>query len=95
MTSYQTCHRHLGGLEHETETAHILLQRHGAPKPDTVKELRQETDMPMSECAQMLRCMWRDMEFDRLKAENAKLWNEVKVLEDKIRELTFYEDMGR
>lgn len=29
--------------------------------------------MPMAECAEMLRCMWRDIELAKLKTENAKL----------------------
>lgn len=73
MTNYQTCHTHYGYLTHETAMAHELLERCGKPNPRTVKELRRETDMPMEECARMLRCMWRDMELERLQAENAKL----------------------
>ena len=73
MTYYQDCHRHYGYLTRETAMARKLLERHGKPCVDAVKELRGETDMPMSECADMLRCLWRDMELERLQNENAKL----------------------
>lgn len=76
MTMYQECHRHYGYLTRETAMARKLLERHGKPTPQTVKELRGETDMPMRECADMLRCLWRDMELERLQAENAKLRDE-------------------
>ena len=73
MTMYQECHHHYGYLTRETEMARELLERCGKPTPQTVKDLRSETDMPMAECARMLRCMWRDMELERLQEENAKL----------------------
>lgn len=81
MTNYQTCHSHYGYLEREVAAARELLERHGKPTPQTVKELRHETDMPMAECARMLRCMWRDMELDRLKTENVEL---CKLVEDML-----------
>ena len=80
MTNYQTCHTHYGDLTRETAMACELLERHGKPDPQTVKELRSETDMPMAECARMLRCMWRDMELERLQAENTKLRELVRGL---------------
>lgn len=73
MTNYQTCHTHYGYLTHETAMARELLERYGKPTPQIVKELRHETDMPMAECARMLRCIWRDMQLERLQDENAKL----------------------
>lgn len=80
MTCYQDCHRHYGYLTHETTIARKLLERHGRPCPETVKELRNETDMSMAECADMLRCMWRDIELERLAGENAKLRELVEKL---------------
>ncbi len=80
MTNYQTCHTHYGYLTRETAMARELLERCGKPTPQTVKELRRETDMPMADCARMLRCMWRDMELERLKAESVKLRDSLKAL---------------
>lgn len=73
MTCYQDCHRHLGYLTRETDIARKLLEKHGKASAQAVKELRGETDMPMRECADMLRCLRRDMELERLQTENAKL----------------------
>lgn len=72
-TSYQMCHRHYGNLSHAATVARELLVKRGKPCVKSVKKLRNETDMPMAECADMLRCMWRDMELERLQNENAKL----------------------
>ena len=73
-TSYEMCHvSYRGYLTHEIDAAREVLRKHGKVCADAVKELRRETDMPMSECAEMLRCLRRDMEIDRLQAENAKL----------------------
>lgn len=73
MNYYQMCHAHYGDLTCEATIARELLERHGKSTPQIVKELRYKTDMPMAECARMLRCVWRDMELERLQAENAKL----------------------
>lgn len=73
MTSYQDCHRHLGYLTRETDIARKLLEKHGKASAQAVKELRNKTDMPMGECADMLRCLCRDMELERLLVENARL----------------------
>lgn len=80
MTIYQTCHTHYGYLTRETAIARELLERHGKPNPQTVKELNYKTDMPMAECARMLLCMWRDMELEQLQSENSKLRDLVRKL---------------
>ena len=73
MTSYQDCHRHLGYLTRETDIARKLLEKHGKASAQAVKELRNKTDMPIGECADMLRCLCRDMELERLLVENDRL----------------------
>ena len=73
-TSYEMCHvSYRGYLTKEIDAACEVLRKHGKVCADAVKELRRETDMPMRECAEMLRCLHRDMELDRLQSENAKL----------------------
>lgn len=80
MTSYQKCHRHFGYLTRETDIARELLEKHGRASVQAVKELRGETDMPMGECADMLRCLRRDMELERLQVENEKLRELVEAM---------------
>jgi hypothetical protein len=60
-------------MSNEIDTAREVLRKHKKLCPDSVKELRDKTDMPMSECCDMLRCLWRDAKLERLQAENAKL----------------------
>lgn len=73
-TNYERCHvSYRGYLTEEIEAAREVLRRHGKPCALAVKELRDETDMPMSECSAMLRCLWRDTELERTQAENEKL----------------------
>ena len=85
MTNYQMCHTHYGYLTRETATARELLERCGKPDPQTVKELRRETDMPMAECARMLRCMWRDAELEHVQSENARLRELIADVRDALR----------
>ena len=73
-TTYQKCHPHFGSLKEESTIAFKILEKYGKPCADAVKELRQETnDLSLPECNDMLRCMYRDRELERLSAENAKL----------------------
>ena len=73
-TSYEQCHiSYRGYMDKEIDTAREVLRKYGKPCVDAVKELRGETDMPMSECADMLRCLRRDAEIEHVQAENAKL----------------------
>lgn len=98
MTNYELCHvSYRGYMEKEISAACKILHRYGKSCVDAIKELRRETDMPMTECNDMLRCMWRDMELERLQAENAKLQASNEVIaedhaalceqNDKLREL--------
>lgn len=80
-TSYEQCHiSYRGYMDKEIDTAREVLRKYGKPCVDAVKELRSETDMPMSECANMLRCLWRDAEIEHVKSENAKLRELVRRL---------------
>ena len=71
--NFETCHPHLGALTDEVAIARELLRGVKEVRADTIKELRDKTDIPLTECGEMLRCLHRDMEVERLNAENAKL----------------------
>lgn len=71
--SYQYCHPYRGDMTREISIARELLQKHGKNCANAVKELRDATDMPLSECCEMMSCTWRDIELERLETENAKL----------------------
>lgn len=73
-TSYNQCHTsYRGYMDEEIDTAREMLRKYRKPCSDAIKELRLETNMPLSECGVMLRCLWRDIELERVQAENAKL----------------------
>lgn len=57
----------------EMDIARKLLKKHGKVTAQAIKELRNETDMPIWMCADMLKRLWRDMELAQLLSENARL----------------------
>lgn len=73
-SSYEKCHvPHRGYLSNEIGAAREVLQKHKKLCPDSVKELRDKTDLSMSECCDMLRCLLRDTELELLQEENVRL----------------------
>lgn len=73
-SSYEKCHiSYRGYMSNEINAAREVLQKYKKVCSDSVKELRDKTDMPMSECCDMLRCLWRDAKLECIQAENAKL----------------------
>lgn len=79
MTNYELCHvSYRGNMKKEINAAREVLRKYGKSCADAVKELRHETDMPMTECGDMLRCLRRDAEIERIQVENAKLRRLVK-----------------
>lgn len=78
-TTYQKCRPYFGPLKEEIVIAFKILEKYGKPCVDAIKELREETLLSLPECNNMLRCMYRDRELERLSAENAKLREYVKL----------------
>lgn len=77
-TSYEQCHTsYRGYMDEEIDIAHEVLRKYGKPCSDAVKELRLKTNMPLSECGIMLRCLWRDIELEHVQSKNTKLWKLV------------------
>lgn len=57
------------------EVARMILERHGWKRPMTaeVKEMRDITDEPLTECKRYLLEEWQDMRVPLLEKENARL----------------------
>jgi len=73
-SSYERCHvSHRGYMSSEISIAREIMRKYGKPCSDSIKEFRHKTDMPMDECCNMLRCLWRDTKLENVQAENAKL----------------------
>lgn len=72
-TTYQKCRPYFGPLKEESAIAFEILEKYGKPCVDAIKELREETNLSLPDCNNMLHCMYRDRELERLSAENAKL----------------------
>lgn len=73
-SSYEKCHiSYRGYMSNEINAAREVLQKYKKVCSDSVKELRDKTDMPMSECCDMLRCLWRDAKLECIQTENNKL----------------------
>ena len=85
-TTYQTCRPYFGPLKEESAIAFEILEKYEKPCVDAVKELREETNLSLYDCNDMLRCMYRDRELERLSAENAKLQEENTELRELVRD---------
>lgn len=72
-SSYEKCYASYPGRSNEIDTAREVLQRHGKFCADAVREFARQADMSISESHSILRCLWRDAELERLKAENEQL----------------------
>lgn len=83
-TTYQTCRPYFGPLKEESTIAFEILEKYEKPCVDAVKELREETNLSLYDCNDMLRCMYRDRELERLSAENTKLQEENTELREQV-----------
>ena len=82
-SSYEKCHAsHRGYMSDEIDIAHEIMKKYKKLCPDSIKELRHKTDMPMDECCNMLRCLWRDDKLKNVQTENAKLHELVQYILD-------------
>lgn len=80
-TNYDQCHTsYRGYMNEEIDAAREMLRKYGNPCSDAVKELRLKTNMPLSECGAMLRCLWRDAELERVQSENTRLWELIGMI---------------